>query len=81
MKSNSENIFEFITAFVDNELDKDKVVKLQKEIESDAELLNEYYIQLQMKKLLRERFSSRNAPKYLYESILNKIKIENNLAE
>lgn len=80
MKSNSENILELITALVDNELDSENSQNLHAKIKCDKILSKEYNIQLQIKNLLNERFSSSKSPEYLQKSILNRIKIENNIS-
>lgn len=80
MKSNSENIFELITALVDNELDSKNYQNLKEKIENDELLSKEYIIQSQIKNLLKKRFASHKSPDYLQKSILNKIKIENNIS-
>jgi len=80
MKSNSENIFELITALVDNELDSENYQNLKKKIENNEKLIKEYIIQSQIKNLLKKRFATHKSPDYLQKSILNKIKIENNIS-
>lgn len=80
MKSNSENIFELITALVDNELDSENCQNLQEKIKCDELLSKEYIIQSQIKNLLKKRFASHKSPDYLLKNILNQIKIENNIS-
>lgn len=71
------NIYEEITALVDNRLSAERKRKLDESIRSDENLQFEYHVQSSVKNLLRERFAGQTAPAYLYENVMNNIQSNN----
>ncbi|MDZ7766521.1 MAG: hypothetical protein U5K00_19205 [Melioribacteraceae bacterium] len=71
------NIYEEITALVDNRLSAERKRKLDESIRSDENLQFEYHVQSSVKNLLRERFAGHTAPVYLYENVMNNIQSNN----
>lgn len=73
MEKNKLEIFEQITALVDNELDSTRASQLKEKINTDSVLYEEYMVQSEIKHLLQNRFSAQTAPSYLYQNIKNSI--------
>jgi hypothetical protein len=72
----NKEIYEQITALVDNEVPEGTVEELQSKIDMSDELQFEYKVQSEIKTLLQNRFSANSAPAYLYENVLNRIMME-----
>ena len=69
-----EETCEKIAAYVDGELDECEKSNIQSLIQHNNNARKEYYIQLRIKNLIRKRFEEKQAPGYLYDAVLRRIK-------
>ena len=73
------NTYEEITALVDNELSDERKDVILNMIDRDEDLQKEFYIQSDIKSMLKKRFANQQAPAYLYDSIMTQISSRNML--
>lgn len=68
------NLIDKITSYVDNELKNQNLIDEVKDmIINDEKVRKEYFIQSNIKNLLKERFTNQKAPDYLKKRIINNI--------
>lgn len=68
------NLIDKITSYVDNELKDQNLIDEVKDLINNNEIVrSEYFIQSNIKNLLKERFTNQTAPDYLKKRIINNI--------
>ncbi len=68
------NIIDKITSYVDNELKDQNLIDEVKDLINNNEIVrSEYFIQSNIKNLLKERFTNQSAPDYLKKRIINNL--------